>query len=493
MSCEESGMPGRPTTKNAPKEHYTAESIIKVTNLGKRYCIYEKPLDRIKQGLWRQRRKYCKEFWALRKVSFEIRRGETIGVIGRNGSGKSTLLQLICRTLEPSEGLVHAEGRVAALLELGSGFNPEFSGLENVYMNATLLGLKQTDIDNQLENILSFADIGDFIHQPVKSYSSGMQVRLAFAVLAHVGADILICDEALAVGDAVFTQRCMRFIKTFQESGTLLFVSHDLGSVAALTDRCLWINKGSLVFDGMTRIGLQEYSSFCQEESGFRAKTSNASKQHQEIATKAKESMEMRSPSYNKQKMAENLQAVAQENRVSTLAHSWENSMNKIAEEIITRQRDTEGLGHCDGVAIIIGWTIIDESAGETMSPAGGSLVDIIVKCRAVSELHSPLVGFQVVDRRGQVLFGDNTFGDSVDEKKTIGSNVDFYAAFRIQWPFLAPGEYTINLAVSTGTFTHHVNHHWIHEAIIITSMESPRKVTGLFAPPIDHKDLRQL
>src|SRR3990167_2532409 len=197
----------------------SSETAIKITNLSKCYHIYDKPHDRLLQMLMRGRKQYYREFWALNDVSFEIKKGETVGIIGRNGSGKSTLLQMICGTLNPTKGQVETHGRIAALLELGSGFNPEFTGRENVYMNASVLGLSNEEIDARFDDIAAFADIGEFIEQPVKTYSSGMMVRLAFAVIAHVDADILVIDEALSVGDAFFTQKCMRFLRKFMEKG----------------------------------------------------------------------------------------------------------------------------------------------------------------------------------------------------------------------------------------------------------------------------------
>ena len=193
-------------------EHTTpdsAEYAIEVKGLGKCYQIYEKPSDRLKQMLVRGRKQYYKEFWALKDVSFKIKKGETVGIIGRNGSGKSTLLQMICGTLNPTGGEVKVNGRVAALLELGAGFNPEFSGVENVYMAASLYGLSKEEVDQRFDAIATFADIGDHIHQPVKTYSSGMYVRLAFAIAAHLEPDILILDEVLAVGDADFQKKCL--------------------------------------------------------------------------------------------------------------------------------------------------------------------------------------------------------------------------------------------------------------------------------------------
>lgn len=215
---------------------------IRVTGLGKTYKIHDAPSDRLKEmliaplrrRLGLRKKSYSRTFKALQDVSFELRKGETTGIIGRNGSGKSTLLQIICGTLAPSEGTVEVNGRVAALLELGSGFNPDFTGRENVYMNGAILGLSEAEIDAKFDSIHAFSEIGDFIERPVKTYSSGMMVRLAFAVIAHVDADILVVDEALSVGDAFFVQKCMRFLRKFMETGTVLFVSHDTGAVINL-------------------------------------------------------------------------------------------------------------------------------------------------------------------------------------------------------------------------------------------------------------------
>src|ERR1700754_1036371 len=190
----------------------SSEVEIRVSRLGKCYHVYEKPAHRLLQMLWRGRKNYFREFWAVEDVSFEIRRGETVGIIGRIGAGKSTLLQMICGTLNPSSGTIEVNGKVAALLELGAGFNPEFTGRENVYLAASLYGLSSAEVDARFAAIAAFADIGEFIEQPVKTYSSGMFVRLAFAVIAHVDADILVVDEALSVGDAYFQQKCMRFL-----------------------------------------------------------------------------------------------------------------------------------------------------------------------------------------------------------------------------------------------------------------------------------------
>ena len=253
--------------KNAAEDERTLENtvpvgdpvVIRVNSISKCYHLYATPQDRLRQSIYpriqrilgREPRAYAREFWALRDVSFHVNSGETVGIIGRNGSGKSTLLQILCGTLAPTLGAVETHGRVAALLELGAGFNPDFTGRENVYMNATILGLSRQDIDKKFDDIAAFADIGEFIEQPVKTYSSGMYVRLAFAVIANVDADILVIDEALAVGDARFQAKCMKRIKIIQESGcSILFVSHDVGSVRTLCERAIWLEGGRIRMAG---------------------------------------------------------------------------------------------------------------------------------------------------------------------------------------------------------------------------------------------------
>lgn len=218
---------------------------INIENLSKCFQIYDKPRDRLLQMLSRGRKQYYREFWALNDVSFEVKKGETVGIIGSNGSGKSTLLQIICGTLTPTSGVVETKGRIAALLELGSGFNPEFTGIENIYLNAAVLGLDKESIDACFEDIIAFADIGEFIAQPVKSYSSGMVVRLAFAVQSMIDPDILVVDEALAVGDEKFQRKCFSRLEELKDNGTaILFVSHSGPQIVELCDRAMLLNRG---------------------------------------------------------------------------------------------------------------------------------------------------------------------------------------------------------------------------------------------------------
>ncbi len=232
-------------------------------NLGKCYQLYAQPRDRLKQFLWRGKRQYFRELWALREINLEIMPGEVIGIIGRNGSGKSTLLQLICGTLTPTCGVVQVNGRLAALLELGAGFNPEFTGRENILLNASILGLTKIEIADRIEQIIDFSEIRDFIDQPVKTYSSGMYVRLAFSVAVSIDPNILIIDEALSVGDGSFARKSFNRIMQLKDSGkTILFCSHSLFQIESLCSRVLWINQGRLMAEGDAKNVVSAYQTY---------------------------------------------------------------------------------------------------------------------------------------------------------------------------------------------------------------------------------------
>lgn len=238
----------------------SSDVAISVENVGKCYKIYRDPKDRLKQAFARGGKKYFKEFWALKGVSFEVKKGETVGIIGKNGSGKSTLLQIIAGTLTATEGFVNVKGRIAALLELGSGFNFEFTGKENVYLNGSILGVSQEEMEKRFAGICAFADIGDFIDQPVKTYSSGMFVRLAFAVQALIEPEVLIVDEALSVGDEKFQRRCFSYIEKLRENGTaILVVSHSTSMIEKFTNKCMLLEKGVLHGFGRSNQIIDQY------------------------------------------------------------------------------------------------------------------------------------------------------------------------------------------------------------------------------------------
>ena len=237
-----------------------SKNAIEIRNLSKMYKLYNRPLDRLKDSLGLSRKKLYKEHYALKDVSFDIGEGECVGIIGTNGSGKSTILKIITGVLAPTTGTVTVNGRISALLELGAGFNPEYSGMENIFLNGTMLGFSEEEINARLDEILSFADIGDFIHQPVKTYSSGMFVRLAFAVAINIDPEILVVDEALSVGDVFFQAKCYHKFEEFKKQGkTILFVSHDLGSISKYCDRVILLNQGVMLDEGTPKAMVDMY------------------------------------------------------------------------------------------------------------------------------------------------------------------------------------------------------------------------------------------
>lgn len=239
------------------------ETIIDIKHLNKIYNLYDKPIDRLKEGLSLSHKCYHKEHYALNDISLEVKKGESVGIVGKNGSGKSTLLKIITGVLNPSSGEISVRGKISALLELGAGFNPEYTGIENIYLNGTMMGYSKTEMDRKVESIISFADIGDFIYQPVKTYSSGMFARLAFAVSINVEPEILIVDETLSVGDTRFQIKCMDKMKEMIQGGTtVLFVSHDINAIRRFCTRCIWINEGKLKENGSVNTVSDHYIDF---------------------------------------------------------------------------------------------------------------------------------------------------------------------------------------------------------------------------------------
>lgn len=436
---------------------------IRVTNLSKRYEIYDTPRDRLKQFvLPRLQRKvnqppkqYFREFWALKDVSFEIRKGETFGIIGRNGSGKSTLLQIICGTLHPSSGQIEVTGRVAALLELGSGFNPEFTGRENVFMNAGVLGLSLQQTKSRFADIEAFADIGDFIDQPVKTYSSGMMVRLAFAVIAHVDADILVIDEALAVGDAFFTHKCMRFLRVFMKTGTVLFVSHDTSSVKNLCNRALWLEKGRTRQEGSPKDVCEQYLQAFYE-----------SQQGKSSTTKIKMPKESAISFPPKDKRQEFINA------------------SNLRNDLEIFSFDFEAPSFGKGGAKITSVEFLDVDQTRLAWGVGGELVTLKIFATAYETLDAPIIGFTVKDRLGQALFGENTYLSHVDTHLVCEAGNELEAEFTFLMPTLPAGNYSVSVAIANGTQSQHIQHHWIHDAVLFKS-ESSSISTGLIGIPM--------
>ncbi|WP_038364553.1 ABC transporter ATP-binding protein [Bosea sp. UNC402CLCol] len=419
----------------------SSDIAISVTNAGKCYLVYDKPEDRLKQALFggaarmlgRPVPKYFREFWALRDVGFEIRRGETVGIIGRNGAGKSTLLQMICGTLTPTVGHIATRGRVAALLELGAGFNPEFTGRENVQLNASILGLTDAEIEERFPAVAEFAGLGDFIDQPVKTYSSGMTVRLAFAVIAHVDADILIIDEALAVGDAFFVQKCMRFLRDFTKRGTLLFVSHDSAAVLSLCDRAIWLDGGTLVQDGTPK----------EVSDGYLAKLYETA---QGPASALRKEPEGQKPSPG----------------------DIDGAIEKIGEVSYAHHEGATSFGA--GGAEIRNVVLLDAAGHPVLGVEGGENVTLVILVKAIADMSSPIVGFYIRDRLGQNLIGENTYLSYEGDHQAVSAGQTLRARFDFKMPYLMNGDYSVCVAVADGSQTSHVQHHWVNDALIFKS-----------------------
>ena len=422
----------------------SSDVAIKVSNVSKHYQVYEKPVDRIKQSLFRGKRQYYTEFRALNNISFEVNKGETVGIIGINGSGKSTLLQMICGTLTPTNGDINLNGRVAALLELGAGFNPEFTGRENVYMNATILGLCKHEIDIKYNDIVEFADIGEFIEQPVKTYSSGMYVRLAFAVIAHVEADILVIDEALSVGDAFFVQKCMRYLREFMKNGTVIFVSHDTGAVVNLCDRVALIDHGKIVEIGEPKTVVGHYLAALY---GKNQKVGGVI----EDGRKAKPNHVRE---FNKDEYRDIRDSLINE---STLRNDI---------EVFKFETDQDGFGTGDAKIVFV--QLLDKNNIPLSWVVGGEDVILEICCKAYKEIPRPIIGFQFIDRLGQVVFADNTYLVYKSKPLLVEKGAELVAKFEFRLPKLPTGEYSIAPAIADGSQDSHIQLHWLHDALMV-------------------------
>lgn len=384
--------------------------IISAHHLTKRYPLYRRPLDRLREMVMRGRKRYHQTFTALHDVSFEVPRGRAVGVVGRNGSGKSTLLQILAGTLQPSEGSVRVHGRISALLELGAGFNPEFTGRENVFLNGAIMGFSRAEMEARYAQICQFADIGDFIDRPVKTYSSGMYVRLAFATAINVDPDILLVDEALAVGDAAFQYRCMRRITELKEKGvTIFFVSHDLNAVKSLCDHALLIDRGELVAQGDPALIINQY---------------------QGILMKAEEAQEQ-----------------AQEQAVE-----------------LTPSEDVRGtFRHGNRQAEILAVDFLGEADQPLEVSSTGDAVTVRIRARANRAMERLVVGMMLRNRMGVDLYGTNTELQGVP-LGPFQPGDEWEVRFRLRC-WLGGGEYSVTVAVHS---VDGISGDWVDDAVFL-------------------------
>jgi lipopolysaccharide transport system ATP-binding protein len=399
---------------------------IKVQKLSKCYQIYDNPRDRLKQFVaprlqrltWQSPKQYFREFWALKDVSFEIKKGETVGIIGRNGSGKSTLLQMICGTLNPTSGSIQTNGRIAALLELGSGFNPEFTGRENVYMNASVLGLSNKEIDARFDDIVAFADIGDFIDRPVKTYSSGMMLRLAFAVQSQIDPDILIVDEALAVGDAKFQAKCFERLRQLKENGTsILLVTHTSEQIVTHCSTAILLNDGIQIETGEPRRVVNRYMDL--------------------LFGKEKKTLESLPDQLTNALVSPKFKTAY------TLSHS---------EDIFATRHgyNPHEYRWGDGAASILDFYLATDNEPYPSAISTGQKITLVISIKFHRDFYRPILGVTIKTKEGVSVYGVNSETLECDDflnMGRIGSVIEVKSVFTCR---LAPGDYFISLGLAS-------------------------------------------
>lgn len=406
-----------------------SDIAIKVENLSKIYKLYDKPIDRMKEALSLTKKKYSKEHYALNDISFEVKKGETVGIIGTNGSGKSTILKIITGVLSPTVGNVTVNGRISALLELGAGFNQEYTGIQNIYLNGTMMGFTKEEIDKKVEGIVEFADIGEFINQPVKTYSSGMFVRLAFAVAINIEPEILIVDEALSVGDVFFQAKCYKKFEDFKKEGkTILFVSHDLGSIGKYCDRVILLNKGQKLSEGEPKEVIDIYKKVLVNQLG------NVEKYHP-------------------------LNKCVEQHSI------WK-------ESLVTNPNKLE---YGSKLAEIIDFCVLDSSGVITNNLDKGKVCTIKMKIYSNERIQDPIFAFTIKDLKGTEITGTNTMLEEVNVSTLEPGNVR-EVSFTQQID-LQGGEYLLSLGCTghkDGEFT---VYHRLYDVCNITVISDKNSV----------------
>ena len=409
--------------------------MVEFEDVSKSYSIYESPGDRLKELATFNRRRYHKDFWALRELTFHVRRGETFCVIGENGSGKSTLLQMVAGILHPTKGVVRVHGRVSALLELGTGFNPEFTGRDNVYLNGAILGFSAAEMDRKYKQIEDFAEIGDFINRPVKTYSSGMVVRLAFAVVIHVDPEILLVDEALAVGDLYFRQRCMRKVHELRSRGiTILFVSHSMGDVKAIGDRALWLDNGRIRELGSTDMVVAKYlATMVEKDSAYLNLSTRPAEPRSGGRTTAPEVVE----------------------GIPNIDHRYG-----------------------DGRAEIIGIAVLDEFGRPVSLMEPHQHIVVRISVRAKESIALPMVGFMLRNHLGMDFSGTNTAREG-HQLPPLAPGDTMTVDFHLHLPELYPASFSFSPAIADGTLLSYKMCDWIDNAVVLQMGHGEGQIYG--------------
>ena len=430
------------------------EIAISLKNVSKCYKRYARPVDRLKEILL-PGKTTADTFWALRDINFDISKGQTVGIVGRNGSGKSTLLQIIAGTLAPTTGEVQVKGRVSALLELGSGFNPEFTGRQNVFFNGRLLGLSQEEIENKFDEIAGFADIGDFIDQPVKTYSSGMFVRLAFAVVVNVDPEILIVDEALAVGDVMFQHRCMRRMRALMDSGvTTLFVSHDSGAIKTLCNSAVMIHDGQIYTRGLPNAVIIEYLKLITDL--------ELALSQSEVKSQSKEQTGEDDVSENLATKSANLEVL-----------STKESSAKL-------KRRGSGKARIEKIKLL---NHLGEDAGESPIFGFNEELTLIVNLKAYESLQSCIVGFFVCDKNGNEVIGSNTIEENI-RIRSLEAGEELEIFFKFNLPLRA-NSYSLTVAGSENYEA--LTFDWIDNAMVFQVLppDTGKRIHALVDQPM--------
>jgi lipopolysaccharide transport system ATP-binding protein len=411
---------------------------VEFSHISKSYSIFAAPGDRLKELMTLNRRQFHTDYWALRDVSFEVKRGETFCVVGENGSGKSTLLQICAGVLEPTSGTFAVNGRVSALLELGSGFNPEFSGRENVYLNGAILGFSNKEMDRRFSEIEEFAEIGDFMNQPVKTYSSGMVVRLAFSVAIHVDPEVLLVDEALAVGDIYFRQRCMRKVHELRARGiTILFVSHATGDIKALGDRAIWLDHGSVRGIGKADLIVMQYLAAMSE------------KDTKYVAHDA-----LIHPDHLYDSPAEI------EDHIPNVDHRFG-----------------------DGRAEILGIAVHDSAGDKIQTLQPNTTIIVRISFRAKANLDHPIAGFMFRNHLGVDFAGTNTARER-HQLPPMATGDLCTVDFHLDLPALYPSTFSFSPAIANGSLEHYAICDWIDNAVALHMDPSEGPIYGQFHFP---------
>ncbi len=419
-------------------------SVVEFSSVSKAYPVYARPSDRLKEIFTFQRKRYHRDFWALRDVSFAVEAGETFCILGENGSGKSTLLQLVARILAPTSGSISVTGRTAALLELGSGFNPEFSGHDNIYLNSAILGLSRKQIDQRYAAITEFADIGDFIRQPVKTYSSGMAVRLGFSVAIHCDPQILLVDEALAVGDIAFRQRCLRKVDDLKRSGvTILFVSHSIVEVKAHGDRALWLDHGRVQEIGAADHVVKSYVA------AMAAKDKRYSQMHVEDGSEQMFSLPQPAT---------------------------------VALQPVTTIPNVDGR-HGNGRARVLGIAVLNPAGEPCPFLESDSVVTVRISVQADDRLIRPTVGFLMRNHLGMAFSSTDTRREGLQLGPLQPGQI-LTVDFQLTLPTLYPGHFSFSPAVADGPLQDEFVCDWIDNALALHLASGPHTIYGYISVP---------